>query len=82
MYLPCSRRATPTSGWGCGTLTSHPAYPAYETEGGAFPILGAGPGGGQAEPAQVFPWAGRGLDNMPGGEDCQGSLDSRFVAAR
>jgi hypothetical protein len=60
-------------GWGCGTLTSHP--------GGAFPILGAGAGGGAAPPVLVYPWAGPGLNDAldPGGSVCPGSLDPYLV---
>lgn len=46
-----------TFGWGCGTVTSHP--------NGEFPILGTGPGGGEAPPVVVFPWAGPGFNNGP-----------------
>jgi hypothetical protein len=68
-------------GWGCGTVTSHPVDSDHPLEGGAFPILGAGAGGGQAPGVLVFPWAGPGLNNAlePGGSACTGSSDTNLV---
>jgi hypothetical protein len=65
VYFSIQQDGNPESGYGCGTLTSHP---------NGFPLRGSGA-------VRVYPWAGPGINNVldPGGSVCTGSVDTTII---
>lgn len=80
VYFSVQQNGNPNFAGGCGKLewgdvVTHPTHPGELL----FPIEGAAPGGGQAADIVVFPWAGPGLNTVPGGAACPGSTDLDHV---
>lgn len=76
VYFTVQQDNNPGFAGGCGTLQ----WGTLSTDG-LFPINDQGPGGTEAPPVVVFPWAGPGINNVldPGGAACTGSLDTNII---